>query len=84
MDFLVELIMEVIGAVWDEAIKDEKIPRVVRTVLILILFIPVIVLALILAIGWMREGNAPGGIVGLGVVLLFLIGLIVLMRRTWR
>ena len=84
MDFFVELIMELIGAVWDEAVRDEKLPRIVRTVLILLLFIPVIVLALILATGWMRGGNAAGGIVGLCVVLLFLIGLIVLLRRTWR
>lgn len=84
MDFFVELIMELIGAVWDEAVRDEKLPRIVRTVLILLLFIPVIVLALILAIGWMRGGNAPAGFFGLGVALLFLIGLIVLLRRTWR
>lgn len=84
MDFLVELIVEVIGSIWDEAVGDPHVPKVVRTVLILILFIPLIVLALILAIGWMRGGNAPAGFCGLGVVLLFLIGLIVLLRRTWR
>ena len=84
MEILVELILELIGSIWGDAVNSERLPRVVRTVLILIFFIPLIVLALILVIGWLKAGNAPAGFFGLIVLLFFLIGLLVLLRRTWR
>ena len=84
MEFLVELILEFLGSIWGDAVNNEQAPKAVRTVLICLVIVPLIVLSLILSVGWLRQGNVGGGFCGLGVVLFFLIGLIVLLRRTWR
>jgi Na+/H+-dicarboxylate symporter len=84
MDGLVELILELLGSIWGDAVNDAHVPKVVRTVLICLFIVPLIVVSVILSVGWLRKGNAGGGFFGLCVVLFFLIGLIVLLRRTWR
>ncbi|MBQ8921000.1 MAG: hypothetical protein IJ060_02435 [Oscillospiraceae bacterium] len=84
MDFLVELIMEVIGGIWEEAVNSPGIPKVVRTVLILLLGIPLCGFLWVLAFGILLDRRYAAGAVT-GVIALLLTGTFAfLVWRVWR
>lgn len=85
MEFIIELILEVIGAIWEDSVKNPRIPKIVRTVIILLLGIPVCGFIWLLAYKLFAEDKSVAGGVVLTIIGLFLTGMFaVLIFRVWR
>ena len=45
MEFLVEFIMELLGEIWGETVNSKRVPKVIRTVVFCLFWVPLLVLA---------------------------------------
>ena len=85
MEFIIELILEVIGAIWEDSVKNPRIPKIVRTVIILLLGIPVCGFIWLLAYSVFRESKSIAGGAVISVIGLFVTGMFAaLIFRVWR
>ena len=84
MDFLVELVMELLGEVFGVAIESPRVPKIIRTVAVCLLCVPLSVIMLILMVGGIRDRNI-GFVVWCALVAVMMLGaLAVLLRRIWK
>ncbi|MBR3268674.1 MAG: hypothetical protein IKI58_08135 [Oscillospiraceae bacterium] len=84
MEFLVEFIMELLGEIWGETVNSKRVPKVIRTVVFCLFWVPLLVLAGLLL--WlMISGRNTLGCVLTGACVLLLTGFgIVMIRRIWK
>ncbi len=83
MEFLVGLIIEAIGCIWEEAVNSPRVPKIVRTVLVLLFGIPVSGLIWLLAVIIFREHRPLAGAAVSAVALFFTALFALLIRRIW-
>ncbi|MBR6107952.1 MAG: hypothetical protein IKQ39_08090 [Oscillospiraceae bacterium] len=84
MDFLVEFIMELLGEIMGEAIGSPRVPKVIRSVLICLLCVPLTILFLILLAGEIRDRNTAGSIFTALVIVIMTAMAVALLRRVWK
>ena len=84
MDFLVELVMELLGEVLGGAIESPRVPKIIRTVAVCLLCVPFSVIMLILMIGGIRDRNIGFAVWCALVAVMMLGALAVLLRRIWK
>lgn len=84
MDFLVELVMELLGEVLGGAIESPRVPKIIRTVAVCLLCVPLSVIMLILMIGGIRDRNTLFAVFCALVAVMMLGALAVLLRRIWK
>lgn len=84
MDFLVELVMELLGGILGEAAESPRVPKIIRTVAVCLLCVPLSVIMLILMIGGIRDRNSGFAVWCALVAVMMLGALAVLLRRIWK
>ena len=84
MDFLVELVMELLGEVLGGAIESPRVPKIIRTVAVCLLCVPLSVIMLILMIGGIQDRNIGFAVWCALIAVMMLGALAVLLRRIWK
>ena len=84
MDILFEAIGELLSELYGWIVTSERVPRGVRTALVLVLTVPLSVLMVFCTVGSIRKSSMTGTIFcGLCLLGFSLIG-IFLLRRIWK
>ena len=84
MEFLVECILELIGGMLGEGAKSPNAPKAVRTVLTVLLFLPVLIGSTVLGISFLHDSNAGAAVFCFAVNVLYLVWLTFVLRRIWK
>ena len=83
-----EILIEIIGAVLEElfgvTLESGRVPRIVKTVLISLLCVPLAVICILILVSGIREHDGAEALAGGLVAALMLTAGAILMRRVWR
>lgn len=84
MEILIELIGAVLEEVFGLTLESGRVPRIVKTVLVSLLCVPLAVVCIIIMITGIRDGDGTKALVGGLVAALMLTAGAVLVRRIWK
>ena len=85
MDFLIDLLMDVIGDVFGWLIGSPRVPRVIRALLVTLLIAGLGVLLIAVGVSMLRQGDsAIGGWSIIGAGALMLLAWLLLLRSIFR
>ena len=84
MEILIELIGAVLEEVFGLTLESGRVPRIVKTVLVSLLCVPLAVVCIIIMITGIRDGDGSNALVGGLVAALMLTAGAVFVRRIWK
>ena len=84
MEILIELIGAVLEEVFGLTLESGRVPRIVKTVLVSLLYVPLAVVCIIILFSGIRDGDGTNALVGGLVAALMLTAGAVLVRRIWK